>query len=224
VIVLARLGAEQAAAYAVVWAVVWALYRITAAVGRSVCATEPARAEEVRWTVVRRALVVVAPAAVLLALTAPLVLSVFGEHYAEWGAAALTLAALSAVPNVVTAAAVRAARLRGRAGVLVGVPAAVAILVVAISWLFIPVLGITAVGLAWLVAQVVVAAGILVATAPWLPPLLATRIDAARSAVLLRRIGAAPFVDSGIAGAHDWALRDRPGAGPGGAVEGCRHR
>jgi O-antigen/teichoic acid export membrane protein len=220
VIVLARLGAEQAAAYAVVWAVVWALYRITAAVGRSVCAVEPARAEEVRWAVVRRALVVVAPAAVLLALTAPLVLSVFGEYYAEWGAAALTLAALSAVPNVVTAAAVRAARLRGRAGVLVGVPAAVAILVVAISWLFIPVLGITAVGLAWLVAQVVVATGILVATAPWLPPLLATRIDAARSAVLLRRIGAAPFVDSGIAGAHDWALRERLAGGSTSVVVG----
>ena len=99
-------------------------------------------------------------------------------------------------------------------------PAAVAILVVAISWLFIPVLGITAVGLAWLVAQVVVAAGILVATAPWLPPLLATRIDAARSAVLLRRIGAAPFVDSGIAGAHDWALRERLAGGSTSVVVG----
>jgi O-antigen/teichoic acid export membrane protein len=220
VIVLARLGPEQAAAYAVVWAVAWALYRVTAAVGRSVCRVEPVRAEEARWAVVRRSLVVVAPAAVLLALAAPVVLSVFGDSYAGWGATALALAALSAVPNVVTAAAVRAARLRGRAGVLVGVPAAVAILVVAISWLFIPVLGITAVGLAWLVAQTLVASGVLVATAPWLPPLLATRIDAARSAVLLRRIGAAPFVDSGIAGAHDWALRERLAGGSTSVVVG----
>lgn len=221
VIVLARLGAEQAAAYAAVWAVAWALYRIPVAVGRSEAgAVEPARAEEVRRSVARRALPVVVPAAALVALTAPVLLAVFGAPYAEVGAAALALAALSAVPNVVTAAAVRAAQLRGRAGVLVGVPAAVALLVVGVSWLFLPVLGITAVGLAWLVAQVVVAAGILVATAPWLPPLLATRIDAARSAVLLRRIGAAPFVDSGIAGAHDWALRERLAGGSTSVVVG----
>jgi len=220
VLVLARLDAEQAAAYAAVWAVAWALYRVTAAVGRTVGAVEPARADEVRWAVVRRALVMVAPAAVLVAVTAPLVLAVFGEPYVERGSAALAFAALSAVPNVVTAAAVRAAQLRGRAGVLVGVPAAVAIIVVAISWLFVPVLGITAAGLAWLVAQSVVAAGILVATAPWLPPLLATRIDAARSAVLLRRIGAAPFVDSGIAGTHDWALRERLSGGSTSVVVG----
>jgi O-antigen/teichoic acid export membrane protein len=220
VIVLARLGAEQAAAYAVVWAVAWALYRVTAGIGRSIATVEPARLDEARKAVVRRCLVVVAPAAVLVAVTAPFLLSVFGEHYADLGAAALALAALSAVPNIVTATAVRTARLRGRAGVLVGVPAAVALLVVALSWLFIPWLGITAIGLAWFVAQVVVAAGILVATAPWLPPLLATRIDAARSAVLLRRIGAAPFVDSGIADAHSWALRERLAGGSTSVVVG----
>jgi O-antigen/teichoic acid export membrane protein len=220
VIVLARLGAELAAAYTVVWAVAWALYRVTDGVGRSIGAVEPARIEQAHRAVVRRSLRLVVPAAVLIALTAPLVLSVFGEHYADSGATALVLAALSAVPNVVTAAAVSTARMRRRTGVVVGVPAALALLVVAISWLLIPRLGITAVGVAWFVAQVVVAAGILVATAPWLPPLLATRIDAARSAVLLRRIGAAPFVDSGIADAQSWSLRERLAGGSTSVVVG----
>lgn len=220
VIVLARLGAEQAGAYVVVWAVAWALYRLPAGAGRSIADLEPARVDEVRRAVVRRSLIVVVPAAALVALTAPLLLSVFGEHYATAGATALALAALSAVPHVVTATAVRTARLRGRSGVLVGVPAALALVVVALSWPLIPRLGITAVGLAWLVAQVVVAGAILVATAPWLPPLLGTRIDAARSAVLLRRIGAAPFVDSGIAGAHSWALRERLAGGSTSVVVG----
>ncbi|HYH31926.1 MAG TPA: phosphotransferase [Pseudonocardia sp.] len=220
VIVLARLGAAQAAAYVVTWAVAWTLYRITAAVGRSIAGVEPARLDEARRAAVRHSLCIVAPCAALVAAGAPLVLSVFGEYYAEFGATALVLAALSAVPNVVTATAVRVARRRERAGVLVGVPAAVALLVVTVSWLLIPHLGITAVGLAWLVAQVVVATGILVATAPWLPPLLATRIDAARSAVLLRRIGDAPFVDSGIAEAGSWALRERLAGGSTSVVVG----
>ncbi|MHA6625313.1 phosphotransferase [Pseudonocardia sichuanensis] len=220
VIVLAHLGAEQAAAYAVVWAVAWTLYRITAGVGRSVRATGPAGFEEARRATVRRSLRVVVPTAVLVAVAAPFVLTAFGGHYAETGGLALALAALSAIPNVITASTVRTARWRGRPGVLVGVPAAVALLVVVLSWLFLPRLGITAVGLAWLVAQASVATGILVATAPWLPPLLATRIDAARSAVLLRRIGAAPFVDSGIADAQDWALRERLAGGSTSVVVG----
>ncbi|WP_143517598.1 phosphotransferase family protein [Pseudonocardia sp. MH-G8] len=220
VIVLAHLGAEPAAAYAVVWAVAWALYRITAGVGRSVCATGRAGFEEAQRATVRRSLRVVVPAAVLVALAAPLVLAAFGGYYAEAAGFALALAALSAIPNVITASTVRTARRRGRPGVIVGVPAGVALLVVALSWLFLPRLGITAVGLAWLVAQSVMATGILVATAPWLPPLLATRIDAARSAVLLRRIGSAPFVDSGIADAQDWALRERLAGGSTSVVVG----
>ena len=57
-----------------------------------------------------------------------------------------------------------------------------------------PYLGIAAVGAAWLAAQTVIAGGILVATAPWLPPLLSTRVDAMRSAALLRRVR--PLVDT----------------------------
>jgi O-antigen/teichoic acid export membrane protein len=216
VVVLARLDAEAAAAYGVVWTIAQSLYLITSGMGQSMVAhgaADPARVDEARRAVVRRSLRMVAPAAVLVALAAPLLLSVFGEHYADTGALALSLAALSAIPNVVTASTVSAARVRQRMGVLFGVPATVTVLVVTLSWLLMPLMGIAAVGLSWLVTQLLVAGGILLVTAPWLPPPLAGRIDAARSALLLRRIGAAPFAGSGIAEAENWGMRERLAGG-----------
>jgi aminoglycoside phosphotransferase (APT) family kinase protein len=91
-------------------------------------------------------------------------------------------------------------------GVLFGVPATVSVIVLVLSWLLMPRLGITAVGLAWLIGQLLVAGGILIATAPWLPPLLSTRIDAVRSAALLRRVH--PLA-SAQAGDADWVLGKR---------------
>jgi O-antigen/teichoic acid export membrane protein/aminoglycoside phosphotransferase len=216
VIVLARLDAGSAAAYGVVWTIAQSLYLVSSGMGQSMVAhgaADPGRVDEARRAVVRRSLRLVVPAAVVVALGAPLVLSIFGEHYAESGGWALALAALSAIPNVVTASTVSAARVRQRMGVLFGVPATVTVIVVTLSWLLMPALGITAVGLSWLVAQLLVAGGILLTTAPWLPPPIGTRIDAARSAMLLRRIGAAPFVGTGIADAETWGLRERLSGG-----------
>nr|WP_275404093.1 aminoglycoside phosphotransferase family protein [Pseudonocardia acidicola] len=72
-----------------------------------------------------------------------------------------------------------------------------------------PHLGITAVGLAWLIGQCVVAGCILIATAPWLPGLLGTRIDAVRSAALLRRVGPAAVRGAGVDDPGSWVLRER---------------
>jgi O-antigen/teichoic acid export membrane protein len=222
-LVLARLGAEEAAAYGVAWTIAQSLYLVSSGMGQSMVAhgaADPARVEEARKAVVQRSLRMVVPAAVVLAIGAPFVLSIFGEHYADFGSSALVLVVLSAIPNVVTASTVSAARVRQRMGILFGIPASVTLIVVSMSWVLMPRLGITAVGLSWLVAQLLVAGGILLATAPWLPPLLATRIDAARSAVLLRRISSAAFVDTGIAEAETWALRERLAGGSTSVVVG----
>jgi O-antigen/teichoic acid export membrane protein len=216
VIVLARLDAAAAAAYGVVWTIAQSLYLVSSGMGQSMVAhgaAEPGRVEEARRAAVRRSLALVVPAAIVVAAAAPLVLSIFGAHYAETGGWALALAALSAIPNVVTASTVSAARVRQRMGVLFGVPATVTVLVVTMSWLLMPMLGITAVGLAWLVAQLLVAGGILLTTAPWLPPPIGARVDAARSALLLRRIGAAPFADTGLADGETWGVRGRLSGG-----------
>ncbi|WP_219418343.1 phosphotransferase [Pseudonocardia nigra] len=211
VFVLARLGPEEAAAYTIVWTMVQALYNVSSGMGQSMVAhsaTDVGGIEEARRAMAKRALTLVVPVVAVLVVAAPLVLSVFGEHYAETGTVALVLAALSAIPNVITASTVSAARVRQRMGVLFGVPATVALIVLVVSWLLMPIFGIAAVGFAWLLGQVVVAGGILIATAPWLPPLLGTRIDAVRSAALLRRVLPLAEAHAG-AGDAQWVLGER---------------
>ena len=72
--------------------------------------------------------------------------------------------------------------MRRRTGIQFAVPASIASIVIVTSWLLMPMLGILAVGIGWLLGQTIVVSVILIGQAPWLPPLLGTRIDAARSA------------------------------------------
>jgi aminoglycoside phosphotransferase (APT) family kinase protein len=72
------------------------------------------------------------------------------------------------------------------------------------SWVLMPRLGIVAVGLAWLLAQCLVAGVVLVAKAPWLPTPLAGPIDAVRTAALLRRIGPRAIRQAGGRDTDTW--------------------
>jgi O-antigen/teichoic acid export membrane protein len=89
------------------------------------------------------------------------VLWLFGEHYAQRGSWALALAALSAIPQVITAATVAQARVQQRMRVLVAVPGSLAVAVLACAWVLMPLLGITGVALSWLAVQLVGAAVLL---------------------------------------------------------------
>jgi O-antigen/teichoic acid export membrane protein len=90
------------------------------------------------------------------------ILSIFGAHYAATGTTLLALSSLSAVPNVIVTAALFGARVQQQRAVLLGVPAAVAVLVIPLALVLMPTLGLTGVGVALLVGQSVVAAAILV--------------------------------------------------------------
>jgi Na+-driven multidrug efflux pump len=217
-LVLARLDAGAAAAYAVVWTITQSLYLVSSGMSQSMVAhsaTDPDGLDSARRAMVRRALVLVAPASVVIAVGAPLILSLFGRHYADYGSDALRWAALSAIPNVITASTVGAARVRRRIGVLFAVPAAVSLTVIVLSWELMPLLGITAVGMAWLFAQVLV---ILVATAPWLPPGLRTGVDGVRTKSLLRRVR--PFA-AAETGRDGWVMGERLGGGSDTVVVAC---
>ena len=155
-LVLARLGAEDAAVYGIVWTITISLYLIPSGMGQSMIAHtagDPEQAAAARRAMVRRSMALVVPAAGILAVGAYPVQWLFGEHYAQEGAWALALAALSAIPQVVTAATVAQARVQQRMKVLVLVPGTLAVAVLVASWLLMPVMGITGVALAWLVVQ-----------------------------------------------------------------------
>jgi O-antigen/teichoic acid export membrane protein len=162
-LVLARLGAEDAAVYGIVWTIAISLYLIPSGMAQSMIAHtagDPDRADAARRAMVRRSLMLVVPAAAVLSVGAYPVLWLFGEHYAQRGAWALALAVLSAVPQAVTASTVAQARVQQRMRVLVLVPGTLAVAVLVSAWLLMPVLGITGVALAWLVVQTV-GAGVL---------------------------------------------------------------
>jgi O-antigen/teichoic acid export membrane protein len=166
VVVLARLGPDAAATYGIAWTIAFALYQVTHGLGQSLVAhlaARPAALDAARRAVMRRALTLLLPAVVVIAAGAPLLLSVFGPHYAASGVGVLVLTALSAVPDVVTTTEVNAARVRRRTGVLFGLPAAVATAVVGASWLLMPVLGLPGVGVAWLGVQTAAAGAVLLA-------------------------------------------------------------
>jgi O-antigen/teichoic acid export membrane protein len=163
-LVLARLGAEDAAVYGIVWTIALSLYLIPSGMAQSMIAhtaADPGRADAARRAMVRRSLMLVVPAAVVLSAGAYPVLWLFGEHYAQRGAPALGLAALSAVPQVVTAAAVAQARVQQRMRVLVALPGSLAVAVLVCAWVLMPVWGIAGVALSWLVVQLVGAAVLL---------------------------------------------------------------
>ena len=168
-LVLARLGAEDAAVYGIVWTIAISLYLIPSGMGQSMIAHtagDPARADAARRAMVRRSLMLVVPAATVLAVGAYPVLWLFGAQYAQRGAWALALAALSAIPQVVTASTVAQARVQQRMRVLVAVPGTLAVAVLVGAWLVMPVLGITGVALSWLVVQLVGAAVLLTRRTP----------------------------------------------------------
>jgi O-antigen/teichoic acid export membrane protein len=165
-LVLARLGAEDAAVYGIVWTITMSLYLVPSGMAQSMIAHtagNPSSASVARRAMTRRSLMLVVPAAVVLAVGSYPVLWLFGEHYAQRGAWALTLAALSAVPQVVTAATVAQARVQQRMAALVAVPGTIAVAVLTCAWLLMPPLGITGVALSWLGVQTV-AAAVLLAT------------------------------------------------------------
>jgi O-antigen/teichoic acid export membrane protein len=214
VLVLGRLGAEAAAAYNMVWQFGLALYMVPSGMGQSMIAhsaTDPAKVDKARRETVRRGLMLVVPVAVVLALGAPLVLALFGPHYAATGTGALALVALSAIPNVVTAAATSTARVRQHRSVQFGVPTSLSVLTIGLAWLLMPHLGVLAVGLAWLVAQCTVASIVLITNAPWVPGPPGRWIDAIRSSALLRRVGEDGLQRLGAP--TGWAIGSRMGGG-----------
>ena len=159
-LVLAVLGAGLAATYQIVWTMTIALYLVVIGMTQSMVAhgaSDPTSAEAARKATVRRALILTVPAVAILTLGAYPILLIFGPYYAATGTGALALCALSALPNVVTQSVLSTARVQRRMGMLFGIPASIATIVITLSWFLAPVWGLTGIGAAWLTGQSVVA-------------------------------------------------------------------
>jgi aminoglycoside phosphotransferase len=166
VIVVALEGATANAYFSLAWMVALPLFAVSASTGASLVVT--ASADEARLpTYARRVLIqtaaIVIPSALVLAVAASQVLTLFGDKYASHSATTLTLLALSAIPNVVNALSVsvyRVQRRMSRVVMLLGFQCGLALV---LGIVLLEVIGIAGIGLAWLIAQSLVAVAVMVA-------------------------------------------------------------
>jgi O-antigen/teichoic acid export membrane protein len=105
-----------------------------------------------------QAMRLVVPIAALVAIVAPWALLVFGSDYADEGASLLRLLALGMVPNVIVTLGITIARIEHRGRIVVAVQGTHCVLVLVLSALLLPSLGIDAVGYVWTASQTALAA------------------------------------------------------------------
>lgn len=167
VLVLDLTGARTTAAFSLAWVIAYSLFLVAANMGSSLvvqAAAHPERLDAYTWRLLRHTLLLIVPAALAVTVAAPSILRLFGPDY-EAAAGTLRLLALAAIPNVITAVFVSAARVRRRMRIVVGTLLSLCTVVLVISLVLIPTFGIAGVGWAWLGAETAVAAVLLVGSA-----------------------------------------------------------
>jgi O-antigen/teichoic acid export membrane protein/aminoglycoside phosphotransferase len=211
VLVLTALGPVETAVFSMAWTIAVALYLVPAGMGQSLVAytsVEVASLEEARRGIIRRAFGLLVPVVAVLGLAAPLVLSILGPGYAE-GTWTLRLAALSALPYVIISTAVSAARVQNRVAVMVAVLGSLSTLVIVLSLILMPIIGIAGVGLALLTAHAIVAGALLVSRASWLPRPIVRPFAGLRDAGLLARVAPAALAPLCTARGQSWRVQGR---------------
>jgi hypothetical protein len=210
VLVLAGSGPAATAVFTMAWTIAYTLYLVPAGMGQSLVAhtcVDVGTLDEARRGVTRRVLVLLVPVVGVLCLAAPAVLHILGAGYAEAGSTTLRLAALSALPNVITSTAVSVARVQRRMSVVVAVLGSLSTLVVGLSLILMPILGITGVGVALLTAQVIVAAGVLVARSERLPRPIVGPFAGLRHAGMLARVAPMALAPLSTDGPRPWRVQ-----------------
>ena len=162
-IVLGQLGAAQNAYYWVSWSIAYTLYLISHSMGMALLTEGSLDPAELRthWrrTVIESARLVV-PGAIVMALAAPLILGVMGGSYSDEAVTLLRLLALSAIPFIFVEAFADAQRVARRMRVVVLTFVSLSVLVFALALPLMHMWGIVGIGVAWLVAQSVVAVAV----------------------------------------------------------------
>ncbi|WP_035850752.1 phosphotransferase [Kitasatospora azatica] len=172
IVVLNRLGAAASAYFSIAWLIGYALYQFAINMSASLiveAADSPALLRRHCLHVLRHVGTLLGAAVLVVVVTAPWLLTLFGADYARGGTSVLRLLALSALPNLLVTVVVGVARVRRRMRLVVTVLAVLVTLVLGLTALLLPPLGIAGAGLAWLLAQCAVAAVLLARRSWWLP-------------------------------------------------------
>jgi O-antigen/teichoic acid export membrane protein len=178
ILVANRVGAADAAYFFVPWMISLAVELVALNVMTSLtveAASEMDRLHALARQGLRQALRLVVPVAALVALLAPWALLIFGQDYADEGSTLLRLLMLGMVPNALVTLGISVARIEHRGRAVVSIQGAHCIIVLGLSALLLPNLGIEAVGWVWTASQTAIAAVLL---ATLLRPVLFSRSGA----------------------------------------------
>ncbi len=169
--VLAQLGPEGSAYYSLAFVIAETLFVATFSMGHSLVvegARDPQRLAEYARRMLRHTGLLLAGAVLVIVAGARLILGVFGPAYAEHGTTVLRLMALCALPVAVINVVIQMARVRRALPWMIGVRVASSAMVITLVAVLLPRYGLTGVGLAWLIAEYVLAAGLLLVLRGWL--------------------------------------------------------
>lgn len=108
----------------------------------------------------RRLVALAVPLTAVMVAGASLVLRLYGREYAEAATVVLQLMAVAVLPHSLIMLQLGVARAQGRAGQLAVIQVVLCVLILGLSVILMGPLGITGVGVAWLVSQLVVAAAV----------------------------------------------------------------
>jgi O-antigen/teichoic acid export membrane protein len=164
ILVANQAGAADAAYFFIPWMICLSLQLVALNVTTSLtveAALDMPRLRRLSRQALAHSMRLVAPLAALTALVAPLALLVFGQEYADSGTDLLRLLALGAIPNVVVALAIGVARIEHRGGFVVVVQGIQFAIVISLSALLIPDVGVVAVGWVWTGSQFLLALAML---------------------------------------------------------------
>ncbi|WP_254047276.1 glycosyltransferase [Streptomyces aureus] len=169
--VLNNLGADQSAYFSLAWIVGYTLYLVARNLGSSLvveAVRSPERLVEHTLRMLRHTGLLLGAGIVFVAALAPQILQFFGPEYAEHGSTLLRLLALSALPNILVSMAIDVWRARRRLRWAVGVQIVMCVMVLGLTKVLLPTLGITGAGVAWLVTMCLLAAPLLIWRSRWL--------------------------------------------------------
>lgn len=173
VLVVSLLGAEQGAYFLPAQTIFAAMGMLSAAITSALvvaAAKEPEDAPRHARAVLRRICVIVLPAAVVVTLAAPLVLSLFGTEYRAHATTVLQLMMASLFPRVIVSLYVTKCRLANRTFLIAILQFVQAAILITATVLLAPMIGLVAVGWAALAAEVVPAVAVTAGVVRWLRP------------------------------------------------------
>ena len=156
VLVVTRLGAEPNAYFYVTWMMGSAFFMVSPSVATAVFA-EGVRAKASLKNEIAKAMKLIAmlliPAMLVMIAGGRIILGLFGTSYAAAGYRLLILLAISAIPDAVSNVATAVWRVTYRLEYAAVLNLGIMVIALASAWFLMPSLGITGVGVAWLIAQ-----------------------------------------------------------------------